>query len=82
MSSRNQAGAAKDARVIYERIKGSLEASHENQFVAIEPISGKYFLGATLSEAIGASRIEYPDRLAHAFRLGHKAAIHFGLHIR
>jgi hypothetical protein len=44
--------------------------------VAIEPISGQYFLGATLSEAIGGSRGEYPDRLAHAFRLGHKAAIH------
>ena len=59
-----------------------IEASHENQFVAIEPISGEYFLGATLSDAIGASRRAHPGRLAHAFRVGHKAAVHFGLQIR
>jgi hypothetical protein len=53
-----------------------------NAFVAIEPVSGDYFLGCTLSEAIGASRSKYPDRLAHALRVGHKAAIHFGLQIR
>ena len=48
----------------------------------IEPISGDYFLGQTLSEAIGASRSRHPDRLAHAMRVGHRAAVHFGLHIR
>jgi hypothetical protein len=76
MAIQNQTNIGQDARAIYDRIKESLEATHANQFVAIEPISGQYFLGATLSEAIGASRGEYPDRLAHAFRLGHKAAIH------
>jgi hypothetical protein len=59
-----------------------LEPAHNDEFVAIEPISGEYFLGRTLSEAIGASRSKYPDRLAHALRVGHKATVHFGLHVR
>jgi len=31
---------------------------------------------------MGAARQSHPDRLAHAMRVGHKAALHFGLHIR
>ncbi|MGE0607811.1 MAG: hypothetical protein AB7O62_12025 [Pirellulales bacterium] len=74
---------ASQARQIYEsRLRESLERSHKDQFVAIEPVSGDYFLGATLSEAIGAARARHPDRLAHALRVGHRAAVHFGLHIR
>jgi hypothetical protein len=78
VSGVNSSPVARDAREIFDAIKGSLEATHANQFVAIEPVSGQFFLGPTLSEAIGASRKAYPDRLAHAFRVGHKAAVHFG----
>ncbi len=53
-----------------------------DKFVAIEPESGDYFLGKTLSEAIGAARRSYPDRLAHVMRVGHKTALHFGMHAR
>jgi hypothetical protein len=78
-----QQSVADDARRIYdERLRASLEDSHLNEFVAIEPISGDYFLGRTLSEAIGASRAKYPDRLAHALRVGHEATVHFGMQIR
>ncbi len=71
------------AKKIYnERLKAHLEVSDPDSFVAIEPDSGEYFLGATLSEAIGKSRQRYPDRLAHAIRVGHKAAVHFGLSIQ
>jgi hypothetical protein len=82
VASSNQSTLAREARAIFEKIKESLEASHPNEFVAIEPTSGEFFLGTTLSDAIGASRKQHPDRLAHAFRVGHKAAVHFGLHIR
>lgn len=83
MVSGNAESVARDARRIYdERLRSLLEESHMNEFVAIEPISGDYFLGPTLSEAIGASRTKYPKRLAHALRVGHKAAIHFGMQIR
>ena len=75
-ASENVADCAR--RIYDERLRTTLEQSHMNEFVAIEPISGEYFLGQTLSDAIGASRRKYPDRLAHALRVGHKAAIHFG----
>lgn len=83
MPAQNSEQVARDAKRIFEeRLKNLLEASHLNEFVAIEPISGEYFLGRTLSDAIGASRAKYPDRLAHALRIGHKAAVHFGMQIR
>lgn len=81
--SENRENVADRARRIYEeRLRATLEESHMDEFVAIEPISGEYFLADTLSEAIGASRRKYPDRLAHALRVGHKAAIHFKFQIR
>lgn len=74
---------ASSARKIYEeQLRDSLERSHLNEFVAIEPVSGEHFPGKTVSEAIGASRSKYPDRLAHALRVGHRAAIHFGMQSR
>ena len=81
--SQDTESVAREAKRIYEeRLRDALEESHMNEFVAIEPISGEHFLGRTLSEAIGASRTKYPDRLAHAMRVGHKTAIHFGSQIR
>ena len=67
------------AELVYEKqLSGILEPDHIDEFVAIEPLSGDYFLGKTLSEAIGASRSAYPDRLAHAMRVGRKGALHIG----
>lgn len=71
------------AEAVYAtQLRVVLEPDHLDEFVAIEPESGDYFLGKTLSEAIGAARRCYPDRLAHAMRVGHKAALHFGMHIQ
>ncbi len=64
------------------RWRAILEPEHVDKFVAIEPDSGEYFLGKTLSEAMAAARRAYPDRLAHAMRVGHKAALHFGMHLQ
>lgn len=64
------------------RLRAILEPEHVDKFVAIEPDSGEYFLGKTLSEAMAAARRAYPDRLAHAMRVGHKAALHFGMHLQ
>ena len=64
------------------RLRAVLEPAHVDEFVAIEPESGDYFLGKTLSDAMGAARRSYPDRLAHAMRIGHKTALHFGMHVR
>jgi len=79
MGSSNLDDTARAAKAIYEsRLREALESEHMNEFVAIEPISGEHFLGNTLSEAISASRDRFPDRLAHALRVGHQAAIHIG----
>ena len=64
------------------RLRQVLEPEHLDEFVAVEPESGDYFLGKTLSEAMSSARRSHPDRLAHAMRIGHKAALHFGVHLR
>ncbi len=70
---------ARQGEEIYrQRLKDQLEKSHRDEFVAIEPQSGDYFLGKTLGEAIEASRRAYPERLAYAVRVGHPAAVHLG----
>ena len=77
MMHENQASVADAARRLYDAsLRETLEPEYNDQFVAIEPISGEYFLARTLSEAIGASRAKYPDRLAHALRVGHKVTVH------
>lgn len=70
----------KAEEVYATRWRDVLEAEHMDEFVAIEPESGDYFLGHTMSEATRAAREKYPDRLTHAMRIGHRAALHFGLH--
>ena len=71
------------AEEIYaSRLRAVLEPEHVDDFVVIEPESGEYFLGKTLNEATRAARRTYPDRLTHAMRVGHRAAVHFGLHLR
>ncbi len=79
MISPESENVAQRAELIYEqRLRDQLEPSHQDEFIAIEPISGDYFLGRTLSEAIGAARKVHPNRLSHAIRVGYKTAVHFG----
>jgi hypothetical protein len=74
---------ARRAILIYEqRLKPELDPIHRDEFVAIEPESGDYFLGQTLSEAIGSARKAHPNRLAHALRVSHRTAVHFGTSVR
>lgn len=70
------------ARPIFARIQAGLIASNPDAFVAIEPESGDYFVAPTISDAIEQARQRYPDRLVHTFRVGHPAAIHFGMQER
>lgn len=71
------------AEAVYtDRLRAVLEPEHVDEFVAIEPESGDYFLGKTLSEATVAARKSYPDRLTHVMRVGHRVAVHFGMHVR
>lgn len=79
MNSRDVDNFVRNAERFYdEHLRSNLECAHPHEFVAIEPVSGDYFLGRTLSDAIGAAREVHPDRLAHTIRVGHRAALHFG----
>ena len=67
------------AKEIYERrLRSSLEANHRDQFVAIEPDSGEFFIGETFDEAVKLARSKYPSKLSHTIRVGHAAAFHLG----
>ncbi len=72
LASRAQAGYE-------ERLKRRLESSNPDDFVAVEPESGDFFLGKTLSEAIQASRAAHVNRLPFVFRVGHKTAVELGV---
>lgn len=80
MASINSIDVANRAKAIYEeRLKGTLEVTHLNEFVAIEPDSGDFFLGKTLSEAIQAARSAHPQRLPFALRIGHRVTVELGV---
>jgi hypothetical protein len=83
MSSQDLDDLVRSAEQLYEqKLRAELEQTHPDEFVAVEPVSGDFFLGKTLSEAQGAARDAHPDRLSHAMRVGHKAALHFGVTLR
>ena len=65
-------------RIYESQLQSLLEHSHPNAFVAIEPESGDYFLGKTLTDAMTAARKAHPQRKAYAIRVGHKSAIEIG----
>src|SRR5260370_11412801 len=80
MISQESRDLIRRAELVYEqRHRAALEATHRDYFVAIEPDSGDYFLGHTLSEASAAARATYPDRRTYIIRVGHRAAIHIGV---
>ena len=80
MTSTRTEDVARRATALYEeRLREDLERSHMHEFVAIEPDSGDYFFGKTLSQAIQASRAAHPNRLAFGMRVGHSAAVHIGV---
>ena len=80
MVSEQTADVARRAKQLYEEtLRQKLEATNKNDFVAIEPDSGDYFFGKTLSEAIQAARAAHPDRLSFAMRVGHEAAVQIGV---
>jgi hypothetical protein len=80
MSSDATIQLAQRAQAIYNaRYRAQLEAAHTDDFVAIEPDSGDYFLGRTLSEAIQAARSAHPERIAFAMRVGHEVTVELGV---
>lgn len=65
-------------RIYESRLRVQLEQTAPHAFVAIEPESGDYFLGKTLTDAMAAARQAHPQRKAYAVRVGHQCAIEIG----
>jgi len=78
ISEQSKAVAEKSKAIYEERLRATLEAEHRDKFVAIEPDSGDYFVGATYSESVMAARKAHPHRIAFVIRIGHDAAIQLG----
>jgi hypothetical protein len=82
MSTQDTQDIVRRAEQIYqERYKEKLEQTHRDYFVAIEPDSGDFFPGLTLSEAAGAARKAHPGRRTFILRVGHRTAVHIGTHV-
>jgi hypothetical protein len=68
------------AKEIYEeRLKSDLEAGHRDEFVAIEPDSGDFFIAPTFDAAVKLARSKHPSKLSHTIRVGHATAFHLGV---
>jgi len=69
------------AKDFYEqRLRADLEKTNLNDFLAVEPDSGQYFLGATLSEAAYKARQALPGKRCFLIRVGHRSAVFIGTH--
>lgn len=79
MASHQSLELARRAREIYEQeLRSKLQATNRDDFVAIEPESGDFFLGRTLSQAIQAARAAHPGCLSFALRVGHETTVQLG----
>jgi hypothetical protein len=87
MDSVNEIKASGDALVeqgqrLYEaKLRAGLEPAHGGRFVAIEPETGRYFLGDTGTAALVAARTAMPHSLFYLTRIGREAAHSIGGHV-
>lgn len=61
-------------RLYGERLHELLEPSQAGRYVAIEPISGSYFLSDTGTEALLEARRALPEAVFYLARVGYPAA--------
>lgn len=70
-----------EGRGLYRKtLAAILEPVHLSKFVAIEPQSGRYFLGNTASSALVAARAAMPNTLFYLTRVGRETAHTVGGH--
>lgn len=69
---------ARGKKIYEERLKGELEPRHRGRYVAVEPDSGRYFLGDTSAEAAGAAHDALPRSHFYLTRVGYGAAHSIG----
>lgn len=65
-------------RIYDERLKELLETEHPGEIIAVEPQSGDYVLGATISEVDRACQQRFGTKPVHTFRIGGGGAVKVG----
>ena len=84
MSTTEEAARISDAitargRAIYEdKLKSLLDPEHMGRFVAIEPETGRYFLGDTGSEALVTAHEAMPESQFYLKRIGYDTTHRLG----
>ena len=72
---------AEDGEAVYEnKLKDLLELQHPGEFVAIEPSTGRYFLGETATAALVAATNTMPKSQFFLTRVGRSTAHKIGGH--
>jgi len=79
MISETTRSVIEQAKCIYNAQKKMWEATHNGEYVSIEPESGECFFAASFDAAVRAARAKYPQRLTHTMRVGHDAVFFIGL---
>ena len=70
---------AEKGREFYnQNLKSLLEPAENGKFVAIEPESGRYFVGKTTRETMDKAHREMPDNKFYLQRIGYTFAHSFG----
>ncbi len=83
MVSSEERDMIRQAEALYEeRFKADLEQDHMHAYVVVEPDSGDYFLGRTMSEASAAAFAAHPGRRGFLMRVGHRAAVDLSEHLQ
>jgi hypothetical protein len=78
ISEQTESVAARAKAIYAARLRAKLEPENQDKFVAIEPVSGDYFVSESFGQAVADARLAYPDRISFVIRVGHQAAIHMG----
>jgi hypothetical protein len=77
-SERLETLAGEGERFYAERLRAVLEPGQAGRFVAIEPETGRYFIGMNGSEALTAAHEAMPDALFYLKRVGYEFAHRMG----
>lgn len=69
---------ARAGQKVYDTsLKQLFEPESNGQFVAIEPTTGSYSIGATILDAIEKAELNSPNANFHVVRIGFPAAVSF-----
>jgi hypothetical protein len=61
-------------RYYAEHLREQLEPEHAGRYIAIDPVTGQYFLGDTGTEALLEARQSLPETLFYLARVGYQVA--------